>query len=106
MPPDVHAGTLGSRRASCGAFRVTVESFEPSSKIPTLACDNSAQLQRGTYFLIGAFLSCGRELSSSKIMFLAGGNRVGLAGLKDGVSGMGVGLVRSGQLQPAGREDR
>lgn len=39
-------------------------------------------------------------------MFLAGGNRVGLAGLKDGVSGMGVGLVRSGQLQPAGREDR
>lgn len=57
--------------------------------------------RRGTgcprlYLLIGSTLGCHRELASGKIMLLAGGDGIGLAGFEDRIArvGVGLGLVR------------
>lgn len=46
----------------------------------------------GIHLLVRTVQSCSCKLASSQIMFLAGGDRVGLAGLKDRIPRVRVGL--------------
>jgi len=56
------------------------------------------ELQGTECLLIGSTLGCHRELASGKIMLLAGGDGVGLAGFEDRIARVGVGQRQRSNL--------